>query len=279
MKKITVTRIVVCGILCFLIAIPFLSIQATRREIFKMEEANLLALQNEQSVAEKQMSVEEELESLKEEPEWLKELSTEKGNFTLEEYAMIVSEEFAKELQENPDMEVERMAAVKRLENEIRQRYMSTHEVTSDEEADELLNRFMQLAIEIVESHPRFAKEESKPVRTHTLDVLPAIPEGATGKTLEGWQGEQIVMLCYIIQEEELYQRKLAGLDCSPAALQDFYKTAFEFALNSCEISADGRTITVLEVPDERVKEHLDRLTALDPTRKTIYLTEEVAAE
>ena len=165
------------------------------------------------------------------------------GMHTLEEYLDVTTPEQAAELTSKQNVELDLTMYIHKLHEQLIQEYMSTHKVTSEEEAGRIVDRLHEDAVQAAKESGLFPAELFIPHRI-TLEDIPTVPEGLEGEDLYQATAQQKQMYFLYLNDEEMERRRELGLDVSNIAMREFRIQANELVFEHCEISPDSRTIT-----------------------------------
>ncbi len=196
------------------------------------------------------------------------------GMHTLEEYLDVTTPEQAEELAANQNIEMDLTMYIHKLHDQMIQEYMSTHEVTSDEEAGMIIDSLREDAVLAAKESGLFPAELFIPNRA-TLDDIPTVPDGLEGEDLYQAVMQQKQMYFQYLNDEEMERRRALGLDVSDSAMQEFRVQANELVFEHCEISPDSRTIafTVDSMESAEVSEVAPVLNQLQAKAETLELS------
>ena len=166
------------------------------------------------------------------------------GMHTLEDYLDVTTPEQAAELVAHQNVDLDLAIYIHKLLDQKIQAYMSTHEVTSDEEANAIISRLREETAQEAKESGLFPEELFMPHRV-TLEDIPTVPEGLEGEDLYQAATQQKFMYFLYLTDEEIERRRGLGLDTSDTAIREFRIQANELVFEHCEISPDNRTVTI----------------------------------
>jgi hypothetical protein len=166
-----------------------------------------------------------------------------RGMHTPEEYRAITTEEQAAQLSVKQNAGIDYAMYVNELAGEKLQAYMSTHEVTTDAEVNEIINRIYEEAQQEAMQSGLFPQEmfEADPI---SPEDIPAVPEGLEGEELRQAQAQQKKVYTAYLDQEETNRRRENFIDITDESMNIFRTQVSNLIEQNCEISGDGRTIT-----------------------------------